>query len=228
MIEKAKTVSVIITCYNLEKYLGECIDSLNAQTVLADEVIVIHDGCKDPKMWTGSDHYIREKNLGVAHSRKEGVAISNGDYLLFVDGDDVLPENFIQEMKLTLSNKNCDIAYPSALLWSRWGTESPQPNAWFEPADKISLGIMGKWNQVVVTAMMRRKVYQAVGDFDPTLEVFEDYDFWIRALILKFKFKKAKTFLKYRQRTLGRNQAKQELKAKIAKEITDKYKNDLK
>ena len=128
-------------------------------------------------------------------------------------------------MKLTLSKKNCDIAYPSALLWSRWGTEDPRPNAWFEPADIISLETMRKWNQVVVSAMMRRNVYELVGDFNPDLEIFEDYDFWLRALILNFKFKKARTLLKYLQRTQVRNQAKQELKAKVAKEITDKYKH---
>lgn len=223
-----KTVSIIIPCYNLERYLGACIDSINAQTVPADEVIVVHDGCTDPKMWTGSEHYIREKNKGVAMSRKEGVALSSGDYILFVDADDILPENYVQEMKLTLSKKSCDIAYPSVLLWGRWGEEDPQPNGWFEPDSKITTKLMRKWNHVVVSAMMKRKVYEAVGDFDPTLEVFEDYDFWIRALIKGFRFKKANTFLKYRQRTQGRNQAKQELKAKVAKEIIERYKNELK
>lgn len=223
-----KTVSVIISCYNLEKYLGECIDSLSSQTVLPDEVIVIHDGCKEPKMWTNSDHYIREKNHGVAMTRKEGFSLSTGDYILFLDADDVLPENYIQEMKIALSSKSCDVAYPSVMLWSRWGNEQPLDNGWYEPDEKITLKEMKKMNQVVVTSMMKRKVYETVGDFDPKLEIFEDYDYWIRALIAGFKFKKANTFLKYRQRTQGRNQAKQELKVKIAGEIVDKYKSYLK
>jgi glycosyltransferase involved in cell wall biosynthesis len=212
----------------LEKYLFECVDSIAAQTLPVDEVIVVHDGCKDPKMCTNSDHYIREKNKGVAISRKEGFHLSTGDYILFVDADDVLPENFIEQMKLTLDKRNCDVAYPSVLLWSRWGDEAPLDNAWYEPSSNITLKEMKKMNEVVVTSMMKREVYETTGDFNSTLEIFEDYDFWVRALIKKFKFKKANTFLKYRQRVLGRNQANQELKIKVAKQITDRYKDAFK
>jgi hypothetical protein len=83
-------------------------------------------------------------------------------------------------------------------------------------------------NHVVVSAMMKREVYEKVGHFDPTLPIFEDYDYWVRALKEGFKFGKARTFLKYRQRTQGRNQGNQELKVRTTKEITDRYSYELK
>lgn len=67
-------------------------------------------------------------------------------------------------------------------------------------------------NEVLISSLMKRKVYEAVGGFDPSLEIFEDYKFWLLAMAKGFKFAKANTYLKYRQRKNSRNHQDDELK----------------
>ena len=97
-------VSVIITCYNLEKYLGEAVESVKAQTVCPQEIIVVHDGCEKPTMHDGTHTVFRQVNLGVAKTRDEGVRIASQPNLLFLDADDVIPETYLQEM-VSASNR---------------------------------------------------------------------------------------------------------------------------
>lgn len=221
--------SVIITCYkDTELYFEECLNSIQAQVVKPYEIIVVVDGFNKPMIYPGTITVIRDKNMGVAYSRDQGVKISTGDYLLFVDADDVLPENYIREMEMLMKWKKVDIVYPSALLWSKWGTEKPLENGWFEAPEKITFKEMIKQNYILVSSLMRREVYDKVGGFDPNLDMFEDWYFFLKALILKFKFKRVGTFLKYRQRVLSRNHINTEHKQRITdliKEMAYKLKN---
>lgn len=214
-------VSVIVTCHNLEAYLNECVQSLWSQTVQPKEVIIIHDKCDKPMAFDGTTTVIRDGNIGVAKSRDEGVRLSTQPNLLFVDADDVLPEFFLQEMVATLQH-GADVAYPDVLVWARWG-ESVYHNAWYNPPKRLTMRHMIVKNQVVVTSLMRRKVYEAVGGFDPELPIFEDYAFWMAAMKQGFVFKKANTYLKYRQRTESRNRQSDSLKKQIYEQIKNLY-----
>ena len=214
-------VSVIITCYNLEKYLGEAVESVKAQTVCPQEIIVVHDGCDKPTMHDGTHTVFRQVNLGVAKTRDEGVRIASQPNLLFLDADDVIPETYLQEMVSTLQ-QGADIAYPDILMWSRWG-ESGFPNVWHGVRKNLTLKSLLRMNEVVVSSLMKRKVYDKIGGFDPTMRVFEDWDFWIRAMVRGFRFAKANTFLKYRQRTGGRNRQSDDLKRQVHREVNARY-----
>lgn len=222
-------VSIIISCHNLETYLGEAIESIRSQTVAPREVIVVHDGCEKPATYAGTTTVVREKNRGVARTRHEGFLLSEGQQILFMDADDMLTETFLNEMLHTLS-VGADIAYPDSLLWSRWG-DSKFQNGIHNAPNKITLKQMLFMNQVVVTSLMKRKVYentvydtekQLIG-FDPQYRIYEDWEFWIRALVCGYKFKKANTYLKYRQRTQSRNHQSDDLKKDTCKAIQMKY-----
>ena len=91
-----KLVSVIIPAYNIEDYIGRCLDSVLSQTYKNLEIIVIDDGSSDR---TGEilDDYekknhrmkvIHKENGGVSSARNIGIDRANGDYIGFVDGDD--------------------------------------------------------------------------------------------------------------------------------------------
>ncbi len=212
-------VSVIVTCYPpIEAYLAECIDSIKAQTVQADEIVLVLDSYDKPMTFPGVITVVREKNIGVARSREQGFRLSTGDRILFVDGDDCLPETFLEEcLKI-----KADIVYPSSLLWCHW-SEQPKPNAYYEAPKVLTWERMLRQNEVLVTSLMKRAVYEAVGGFDPTLPIFEDYAFFLSAFAKGFRFKRANTYLRYRQRQNSRNRQDQEVRQDTYRQITSKY-----
>jgi glycosyltransferase involved in cell wall biosynthesis len=213
-------VSVIVTCHSgTEPYFEECLESIKAQVIKPYEIIVVVDGYIKPMLYPETITIIRDKNKGVAYSRDQGVRVSTGTHLLFVDADDVLPENYIKEMVELMKWTECDIIYPSCLLWSRWGNEAPKDNSYFDAPEKITFDKMIIRNSVLISSLMKREVYEKIGGFDPNLDMFEDWYFFLKALILKFKFFRGSTFLKYRQRTLSRNHINEEHKQRITDSI---------
>lgn len=89
--------SIIIPVYNTEKYLKQCLQSVLQQTCQDYEIILIDDGSTD-KSGTLCDEYakidkvtcVHQKNQGLSAARNTGVAVSRGEYLLFLDSDDYL------------------------------------------------------------------------------------------------------------------------------------------
>ncbi len=212
-------ISCIITCYNLEKYLDECIHSIRSQTVQPKEIILVHDGCTAPKIYDDVKVISRTFNKGVSASRNEAFNESKEEYILFIDADDVLPENYLEEMLETI--KTCDVAYPDVLLWCYWG-EEPKANRFHKSPKNITLNSLKKFNKVVVPSLMRSKVFKTIGGFID-LEMYEDWDFFLSAVEMEFKFKRANTYLKYRQRTGGRNRKDIEVRKAMFKKILSRH-----
>lgn len=217
-------VSVIITCYNLDKYLKECIESVRAQTMSPSEVIIVHDGCTHvPLNYQGATNVYRGLHKGVARTRHEGALLATSETLLFLDADDCLEEYFIESMVKTKAKSKADIIYPNVLLWSSWHPEVKLKNAWYESANKITWKNMMDYNQVVVTSLIPTKMYFELGGFG-NFPILEDYDFWLKALKAGFTFAKSPSaVLKYRQREEGRNRKNHELKNQFMFEIKEKY-----
>ena len=100
------TVSVIIPCYNAETYLAPCLESVLAQSHRQIEVIVIDDGSKDGTLeiargFAKRDARIRvlhQENAGVCAARNAGLDVATGEWVAFVDGDDLLPPDAISTL----------------------------------------------------------------------------------------------------------------------------------
>lgn len=96
-------VSVIIPCYNAEQYVEEMLQSVLAQTYENLEIILINDGCTDQTVEALSKfvdprlRIIHQKNKGTNAARNRGVVESHGDYLMFLDADDLLHKDKIAE-----------------------------------------------------------------------------------------------------------------------------------
>lgn len=96
--------SVIIPIYNVEKYLCKCIDSVLDQAFTDFEVILVDDGSPDrcPEIcdvYSKKDSRVRvihKENGGVSSARRDGVSIATGEYLVFIDGDDRVTEDFFE------------------------------------------------------------------------------------------------------------------------------------
>ena len=100
-------VSIIVPIYNLEQYCSYCIDSLLAQTYENIEILLIDDGSKDRSLaicqeYAERDSRIRvihQENQGVSAARNRGLDEARGDYIMFVDGDDIVAPNIVERLR---------------------------------------------------------------------------------------------------------------------------------
>lgn len=120
MIRK-KQISIIIPCYNAEKYIKTCIESLINQTIGLHnmEIIIIDDASTDSsreqvlryeKLYSESIFLISlDKNLGQANARNIGIEMSSGEYLTFVDADDWVEPDIYEKMMIPARKYHCDL-----------------------------------------------------------------------------------------------------------------------
>lgn len=217
-------LSVIVSCYNLRRYLWDCVESIKNQTMQPSELIIVHDGCdKCDYSYPVATNVFRKKNFGVARTRGEGVLLSQYEQLLFVDADDCLDEYFIESMVRTKANTKADIIYPNVFLWSNWDSDHPMKNGWHESAESITHEKMMEYNQVVVSSLIPKVLYQRMGGFK-NLPILEDYEFFLRCMDDGATFAKSpQSVLRYRQRENGRNRRSMELKNEWYYKIKEEY-----
>ncbi len=100
-------LSVIVPCYNVEKYLNACVDSILKAKIDDMEIILVNDGSKDNTLEICLDYekkypnlikIVDKKNGGLSDARNVGISKAKGEYLAFIDSDDTINENFIKEM----------------------------------------------------------------------------------------------------------------------------------
>ncbi|MCF0125649.1 MAG: glycosyltransferase family 2 protein, partial [Clostridia bacterium] len=111
-------MSIIIPVYNVEKYLGNCLDSIINQTYSNIEIICVDDCSTDNSLsilhsYAAVDQRIKiiakEKNEGTLAARKSGVLSASGQYLTFVDDDDYLERDACEKIIELLQNNQADI-----------------------------------------------------------------------------------------------------------------------
>ncbi len=111
-------ISVIVPVYNNEKFLEKCLNSLCNQTLNDIEIICINDGSKDKsleilKKFNQKDKRIKiisQKNQGPSIARNNGIEISSGEYIGFVDSDDWIDLNYYEKLYTAAKKYNADIA----------------------------------------------------------------------------------------------------------------------
>ena len=211
-------VSIIVTNFNkTPEQLMECMESIKQQTIEPLEVILVDDCSTDPRAHALATSIILPKNVGVAKARDIGVKMSRGRLLLFVDADDKLAPDFAQQCGKVIANK--DIAYTNILLFGAIERSKLQET----PPVLKPKHLFGNTNtSVLVTSMMHRRVYEGLGGFRD-LPIYEDWDFWLRAMCKGYTFGHANTLLYYRQNLQSRNKVASELKTTVHNKITAPY-----
>jgi glycosyltransferase involved in cell wall biosynthesis len=140
-------VSIVIPVYNVERYLAECLDSVLAQTYRRLQVVVINDGSTDASAkiatrYARSDSrivYRQQPNAGLGATRNAAVRVATGEYLFFLDSDDRLPHNAIQNMVAAATQHSADIVmgplsrFNSTRAWvPKWAQELHSASAYFD------------------------------------------------------------------------------------------------
>ncbi|HMJ08789.1 MAG TPA: glycosyltransferase [Pyrinomonadaceae bacterium] len=178
-------VSVIIPNYNYDKYISKAIDSVLAQTYTNIEIIVVDDGSIDNSLSVLEKYgdqitVLKQQNQGVSPARNAGVAHSSGEYLAFLDADDIwLPEKLERQMERFLGSPEVGLVHCSMTFIDGDGNPSGNATNGIEGrvAEKILLfegvGIIGAGS----TGLVSRKAFDEVGGFDPMQTTAADWDF---------------------------------------------------
>ena len=195
-----RPVSVIIPAYNAESHLGSTLDSvLSNESVL--DVIVVDDCSTDQTAAIANSYAERtgrvslhrsEKNGGAGHSRNVGMSYARGDYLYFLDSDDILARGAIDEAAAAMSQTGCDVmAFRYTHLYEENGPPAPMlgtdENTWqavcgfaqmrvmtLDEAPRLLHTVNFPWNKLVNADLCRR-----TGLFFSTTRVHNDvYAHW--------------------------------------------------
>lgn len=179
-------VSVIIPCYNQERYLAECLDSVLAQTFDDWECIIINDGSDDgseaiAKTYTELDcrfKYIYQPNQGVVAARNNAIRQSCGKYILPLDGDDKVAPQYLElavkamDQDDDVSLVHCDVEYFGAITGKM---NLPE----LTPRNILAFGCC------VNATLFRRRDFDLVGGFKSNMKKgWEDWDFFISIVSL--------------------------------------------
>ena len=111
-------VSVVVPIYNAEKYLKQCLDSIQNQRLTDIEVIMIDDGSTDSSAGIAKQYladkrftYYHKENEGLAAARADGIARANGEYLGFIDSDDWIEPDMYEKMYNAAKSNDSDIVF---------------------------------------------------------------------------------------------------------------------
>ena len=119
-------VSIIITMYNVEKYIEKCLNSILNQTLKDIEIIIINDKSTDNsisivKKLAKTDKRIilleNNKNLGAGKTRNKGLKVAKGEYIAFVDSDDFVDRDYYEKLYNKAKKTNTDICYSNYLKY---------------------------------------------------------------------------------------------------------------
>lgn len=198
MSQSTTLVTVIIPAYNCAGTVAETLDSVLAQNHPATEVVVVNDGSTDDTLqvlrrFGERIRVIDQPNAGPPAARNAGIRAARGEYIAFLDADDV----WIQG-KLAAQARHLDSHPEVGTVFTDWYVWNPEPDGSFRRRpdvearhvdDRIDPALSG-WlytkllftsELLTTTVMMRGSVVRTIGDFDLRLWNGDDYDYWLRA-----------------------------------------------
>lgn len=200
-------ISVIIPTYNYGTFLKDAIQSVQEQTFSHWECLVIDDGSTDntkeivANIATGDGRvrYFYQENKGLSAARNKGIKESQGDFLQFLDSDDLIEQRKLELQVGYFSNHpDADIVYGDARYfsterpWERLHSKDSIDQEWMPKASgdgrNILRHLIAQNIMVVSSPLIRRKVIETSGLFDESLKAHEDWEYWIRCALHDFSF----------------------------------------
>ncbi len=196
---KTPRVSVVIPVRDGIAFIWEALDSVLSQSFSDLEILVMDDGSEDydyQELRTIDPRILvtRLDGAGVSHARNEGIRIARGEFIAFLDSDDVwFPGKLEAQIRHFEGHQKVGVVFGASIRWLR------NLEGGFPPADslvedcsqlveidpkgsgwiytRLLMGLLVGMN----TAVIRRQVALRLGGFDESMRVGEDYDYWLRA-----------------------------------------------
>lgn len=160
------TLSIIIPYYNKEKYFPELLRKLTSQIVDGVEVIVVDDGSKSPLPPLDGVTVIRQDNRGVSAARNKGLENSKGDYVAFIDADDMIAADYVKNILQSIKKSSPDYI---ELSWKSLTPEGLQFNCKVSNTQRLN-------NPSVCTRIFKRSFIGSV-KFNELKDAGEDEEF---------------------------------------------------
>lgn len=192
-------ISVVIPCFNAETYIEAAIRSVLVQEWPNLELVVVDDGSSDRSAQLVLDTFpgvtlLRQVNQGVAAARNVGMARAQGEWIAFLDADDIwLPGKLRAQSEMLRTIPGARMCYTA---WQVWKSTAPAPSheylaqllsqssdaaRWSGPTGWVYPQLLLDCEVWTSTVLAHRSVFSQVGQFDPMLRIGEDYDLWLRA-----------------------------------------------
>lgn len=196
------SVSIIIPCYNYGHYLSEALESLIKQIYSDWECLIIDDGSTDNTKFIGGIYsendkrirYFYQKNHGLSSARNLGLRLAKGDFIQFLDADDMIEPGKIKvQVEYLESHPEVDIVYGETLFFEDNKSKKNNkkikysskcyPNRTSGSGEVLVLSFL-KGNFITVnSALIRSSLIDDIGYFNESLSAFEDWEFWLRSAI---------------------------------------------
>ncbi|WP_182299466.1 glycosyltransferase family 2 protein [Cohnella cholangitidis] len=184
--EKKKLVSIIIPIYNGERYIEETIRNVLNQTYTELEVLCIIDGTTDESAniirRLGDDRVkiVMQENSGATRTRNRGLSMATGEFILFLDQDDVIKPEFIELTVREIIRTNSSGVAVNGHLIDSDGKIIRRMYRVNKP--KLTLKSLLKGNQMYTPSqvLLRREKLAEIGAFDVKADQADDWDMWIR------------------------------------------------
>jgi glycosyltransferase involved in cell wall biosynthesis len=201
-------VAVIIPCYNSGEYLREAVESVRAQDISV-ELVIVDDGSNDPgtlsaldELRAGRTRVIRQENQGVTAARNSGIKLTSSEYVVCLDADDLLLPAYCSTCLGALKGRpEVGFVYTTSQVFGLknklWSKES---------YSGLSLLID---NYIPNSAMFRRALWERTGGFSNEMKNgYEDWDFWLGAIEQGWKgYHVDQPLFRYRKHGTSRNKA---------------------
>lgn len=186
-------VSVIIPAYKVAPFIGETLDSVFAQTFTDYEVIVVNDGSPDTieleqvlKPSMNRIRYLKQDNRGASAARNAGLLAARGEFIAFLDADDLWLPNYLEAQLNFRREDDCDLVCADAMIFGnspdagRTYMDTVMPAA--PQSARVSFADLLSADRSLITSgvVVRREPVLAVGLFDEGLRNAQDFDLWLR------------------------------------------------
>ena len=197
-------ISVVIPTYNCSQFIISAIHSVLDQSYENYEIIIVDDGSTDntkevlkPYIEEKKIQYVFQNNLGPSAARNKGIKLSKGEYIAFLDADDLwIPGKLEKQVNFLDNNKNLGLVFSDTSIFDEGGVISDsflrlKKNLWKIPTSSDSKNgrvfLRNIFEDLIEenfiptkTVLIRKKCIDELGYFDETLFSVEDRDMWLR------------------------------------------------
>lgn len=180
----APLISVVIPCFNQGHFLREAVRSIRASARRPTEIIVVDDGSTDETRVIATELpvvYRYQPNTGLASARNRGLAESRGEFVVFLDADDMLAAEALELGASALeTHRHCAFTTGRCLMMDGSGRVMPTPEQPRLSGDPYRELLRHNFIWMPAMAMFRRNAVVEVGGFNPNEHAAADYDLYLR------------------------------------------------